>query len=84
MKLNIDPFNRGNPMTLKDAAVVSTLAATAIMILNVIASATVGQVRADPLAFCFELAKAWLVAWAGNFVTLSGLEIYISRTRKEE
>jgi len=79
VKLSINPFNRGNPMTLKDAAYVSTLVALATWILTFLANASAGQIRADPWAFCFDAVKTYLVSWAGTFITLSGLEQYVKR-----
>jgi len=84
MRLNINPFNRGNPMTLKDATVVASAGATVVMILDVMANASLGQVRADPLEFLFNLGKSWLTAWAGNFITLAGLEQLVKRTQEEK
>jgi len=74
MKLNINPFNQGNPMTFKDAAVVSTLSSVAITILNVVANATFQTVTGSPGEFTFNCVKTFLVSWAGNFITLAGLE----------
>uniref|UniRef100_A0A6H1ZXR6 Uncharacterized protein n=1 Tax=viral metagenome TaxID=1070528 RepID=A0A6H1ZXR6_9ZZZZ len=79
MKLNINPFSHSNPMTLKDAAVVSTIAAGTIWILNFLASATYAQIVADPPTWLFEAVKTYAVAWAGNFITLAGLEELIKR-----
>jgi len=70
-------------MTLKDAAVVATLTALAIWILNFLANASIGQLREDLTAFCFEAVKSYLVSWAGTFITLSGLEQFISKTAKK-
>jgi len=82
MKLNINPFNTGNPMSFKDAAVVSTLSSISITILNQVANATFQTVSASPVEFAFNCLKTFLVAWAGNFITLAGLEQLIKR--KEE
>lgn len=79
MDLRINPFNRNNPMSLKDAAVVSTIAAAAIWILNFLASATYAQIAADPATWIFEAVKTYAVAWAGNFITLAGLEQLVKR-----
>lgn len=83
MDLNINPFNSANPMTLKDAAVIATITAFVTWILSFLASATVGQIRADPAEFAFEALKMYAVAWAGNFMTLAGLEQVIKRREKE-
>lgn len=83
MKLRINPFNSSNPMGIKDAVIVSTIAAFAIWILNFLANVTIGQVRADPTAICFDAVKTYLVSWAGIFLTLSGLEQYVKRQEKK-
>jgi len=74
MRLNINPFNKGNPMTFRDAAIVSTLSSVAITILNVVANATYQTVTGQPGEFAFNCVKTFLVSWAGNFITLAGLE----------
>jgi len=84
MKLSINPFNDDNPMNLKDAAVVSTIVAFVTWILTFLASASAGQVRADPLEFAFEAIRTYAVSWAGTFISLAGLEQYVKRTQKEE
>jgi len=82
VKLNINPFNAGNPMTLKDAAVVATVVAFVTWVLTFLANASLGQVRADLADFVFEAVKTYLIAWAGSFISLAGLEQYIKRTEK--
>lgn len=77
MRININPFNRGNPMTLRDAAIVSSLGAIATMLLTVFANATYAIVIASPGEFVFNLVKSFLTAWAGMFVVLAGLEKYV-------
>jgi len=79
MKLNINPFNKSNPMTFKDAAAVATLTAIAVWILNFLANATIGEIRVDPAAFAFDCIKTYLTTWAGNFITLAGLEQLMKR-----
>jgi len=83
VKLNFNPFNAGNPMTFKEACIVSAISATAVMILNTVANATFGQVQAAPLEFLFNCGKTWLVAWAGNFITLTGLEQLVKKVKSE-
>lgn len=83
MKLKINPFNRGNPMTLKDAAVVASISALAIWILNFLANASIMQLREDLAAFCFDAVKSYLVNWAGTFITLSGLERLVSKQKEK-
>jgi hypothetical protein len=73
VKLKINPFNSSNPMSFRDAAIVSTISSLAVWILNFFANVSLGQVRADPAAFAFDCVKTYLAAWAGNFITLSGL-----------
>jgi len=82
MDLRINPFNAGNPMTFKDAAVVSAVVAFVTWILTFLANASIGQVRADPAAFCFEAIKTYAVTWAGSFISLSGLEQLVKRREK--
>jgi len=77
--LKINPFNQGNPMTLKDAAVVATLTALVIWILTFFANATIGAIRADPVAFCFDAIRTYAISWAGTFMTLAGLEQYMKQ-----
>ena len=84
MKLKINPFNTGNPMTLKDAATVATIMAFVTWILNFLASATVGEVRADVVAFVFEAIQFYAISWVGSFVTLAGLEQLIKRSEKSK
>ena len=79
MKLNINPFNQSNPMTLKDAAVVATIAAFTIWILQFFANAQWIIIVADPAAWTFEAVKNYLVAWAGIFISLAGLEQIVHR-----
>jgi len=81
MKLNINPFSEGNPMTLRDAAVVSTIVAFVTWILTFLANASVGQLRADPTEFVFDALKEYAIAWAGSFISLAGLEQVVKRTR---
>jgi len=84
MKLNINPFNMGNPMTMKDAAVVATVAALCIWILNFFAGAEWVIIVADPAAWIFVAVKTYIVSWAGTFVTLAGLEQLVSRGKEHE
>ena len=79
MKLKINPFNRGNPMTFKDAAIVSTLIALVLWILQFFANAQYVTVVSDPYAWVFEALKNYLVNWAGTFMTLAGLEQLVKR-----
>ena len=83
MKLNLNPFETSNPMGLKDAAAVATVAAFATWILTFLAAASLGEIRADPEAFIFEAVKDYLVAWAGTFIALTGLTELVKRSEKE-
>lgn len=83
MDLRINPFDKGNPMTLKDAAVVASVLALVIWILEFLASATWTVIVADPAAFLFECFKTYLVSWAGSFLGLAGLEQYMKRKEPE-
>jgi len=71
-------------MTLKDAAVVSTVVAFVTWILTFLASAYIGQIRADPAEFAFEAVKTYAVTWAGTFISLAGLEQYVKRQKESE
>ncbi|MBA7652696.1 hypothetical protein ES703_60535 [subsurface metagenome] len=83
MKLNINPFNDGNPMNMRDAATVATIIALVTWILNFFAAATIGEVRADVVGFVFEAIQSYVVAWAGAFISLAALEQIIKRTKKD-
>jgi len=74
MDLNINPFSLGNPMTLKDAAIVATVVAFVTWVLSFFANAQWIIITANPAAWCFEALKSYFVYWAGSFVTLAGLE----------
>jgi len=80
VELNINPFNRGNPMTLKDAVVVSTIAAFAVWILSFFANASYLVLAADPGAWVFDAVKSYAVSWAGIFISLSGLEQLVKKS----
>ena len=83
MKLNINPFDAGNPMSAKDAAVVAAIAAFVVWILTFLAEASYGVIAADPEAFLFEAVKTYAVAWAGNFIALTGLEAIVKKAAAE-
>lgn len=83
MKLKINPFDAGNPMTWRDAATVSAISAMAIWILTFLVNASIGEIRADAAEFFFEAVKAYLIAWAGNFITLAGLEQLVKKATTE-
>lgn len=71
-------------MNLKDAATVATVMAFVTWILTFLASATIGEVRADVVEFVFEAIKCFAISWAGSFSTLVGLEQLVKRTKKPE
>jgi len=83
VKLNLNPFETSNPMSFKDAAVVATVAAFTTWILTFMVAASLGEIRADPADFVFEAVKAYLVAWAGAFITLTGLTEIVKRREGE-
>ena len=83
MNLRINPFDAGNPMSMKDAATVAAIAAFVVWILSFLANASYGVVAADPEAFLFESVKIYAVAWAGNFITLAGLEAIVKKSAEE-
>ncbi len=72
--MNINPFNGNNPMSLKDAAIISSIAAFTVWILQFVGPLTIGAIRADPIQCLFEAARSYATGWAGIFLTLSGLE----------
>ena len=81
--MRINPFNRGNPMSLKDAMIISTMTATATYFLAFLVNVSFGQVVAEPWTFAFESFKIWMQAFWGNFIVLFGLEQYLKRRAKE-
>lgn len=83
MKLKINPFNNGNPMALKDAAIVATVVAFIIWVLQFFANAQYVTVVADPGAWAFEAIKNYVVNWAGTFAALAGLEQLVKRQKQE-
>jgi len=83
VKLNINPFNTNNPMTFKEAAIIATITAAVIWILTWFANITIGQIREDLAAVVLDAVKTYAVSWAGTFISLTGLEEYIKRTKKQ-
>jgi len=79
VKLNINPFNSENPMSLGDAAKVAAVTALVVWILSFLANASLGQIKADPAEFCFNAVVSYLVNFAGNFAGLAGLKYYTER-----
>jgi hypothetical protein len=83
MKLQINPFNSGNPMNIKDAATVATIIAFVTWALNFLANSSIGEVRADALGFIFEAVKCYIVSWAGAFISLAGLEQLVKKAKED-
>jgi len=83
VNLNINPFDSGNPMTFRDAAIVATITAAVIWILTWFANITIGQIRQDLAAVCLDAVKTYAVSWAGTFMTLAGLEQLVKRGEEE-
>lgn len=79
MRLKINPFNTGNPMTLKDAAVVALIVAFCIWVLSFFANASWVIIVEDPAAWGFEAIKEYIVAFVGTFIGLAGLEELVKR-----
>ena len=79
MKVNINPFNSENPMTLTDAVKVAAVTALVVWILDFLANASLGQIRADPVEFCYDAVVEYLVDFAGTLAALAGLKYYTNR-----
>jgi hypothetical protein len=71
-------------MSLRDAAIVSALAATATYCLTFFANLTLDQLMADPLLVVFDSLKTWLATFWGTLITLAGLEKYVHRKEKSK
>jgi len=84
MQLRINPFNRGNPMSLKDAAIVSGLAALATYFLSFLVNIGYAQVKADLAAFAFESIKCLGSSFFGTLMALLGLEQLIRRAEEKQ
>jgi len=83
MDLKINPFNKSNPMSLKDAGLVSAIGATTTYVLTFLANATLGQIRADVAAFVFDSVKVWLATFFGNLITLTGIKALVEKVSQE-
>ena len=83
MKLHINPFNTSNPINIKDAVIISTIAASSTYVLTFFANVSLGQITADPALFAFDSVKTWLVSFFGTMVTLAGLDQYVKRTEEK-
>lgn len=64
---------------MKDAAIVATIVAFVIWILQFFANAQYTVIVEDPGAWCFDAIKSYAVNWAGTFVSLAGLEQLLKR-----
>jgi len=82
--MNINPFSKGNPMTMGEAALIAAIAALIIWILGFFANAQWEVITADPEQWLFNAAKDYLVNWAGTFFTLAGLEQIVKQAQKTE
>jgi len=82
-KININPFNTSNPMSLKDAFIVSLIGAIVIWILQFFANAQWEIIIVDIGKWSFDAAKNFLVTWAGLFGTFAGLEQLIKKAKEE-
>lgn len=71
-------------MTWKDAATIATITAFTVWVLNFLSTAPYELIAADPQRFFFEAIRTYLVAWAGNFITLTGLEQYVKHKESGE
>lgn len=71
-------------MTLKDAVIVSVLAATATYCLTFLANLTLDQLMAEPLLVVFDSLKTWLATFWGTLITLAGLEKYVHHREEKE
>ena len=79
MKLRINPFNRGNPLGLKDAAVISIVMAVANYFIGFLAGYSYAAVRADVGSFVFESVKTLGGSFFASLITLAGLEKLVQR-----
>jgi len=82
VKININPFNEGNPMTMLDAAIVAAVVAFVVWTLGFFANSEYLVIAADPKQWIFNAVKDYLVNWAGTFVALAGLEQLIKRGKE--
>jgi len=82
VKININPFNTSNPMSLKDAATVAAIAALAVWILQFFANAQWDIIVCDPARWVFDAIKNYLVTFAGIFVSLAGLEQLVKKAKE--
>jgi len=77
--ININPFNKLNPMSIKDAAAIATVGAFITMALTNIANVTLGQVRADVIQVVFDMAKTYIITWASIFGTETGIATLVKK-----
>jgi hypothetical protein len=84
MKLNINPFDRANPMSLAHAAALATIVAFVTWILSFFANAQYIDIAQNCGAWAFVAVKTYLVSWAGTFMTLAGLEQLMQAAKQPE
>lgn len=82
--VNINPFNTGNPMDWKDAAITATIVAFVIWIMSFFANAEYILIAEAPSEWAFEAFKSYIVQWAGSFIGLAGLEEVVKRGQTKE
>ncbi len=82
--MNINPFNKGNPMTLKDAATVSAIIAAATFFLQFLVGWTYGQICTDVGEFVFQSLRWFGTSFFGSFMALTGLEVYMHRKGEDD
>ena len=79
MKWKINPFDRSNPMSLKEAAAVSLITATATYFLTFLVNLQAVDIMADVGTFAFNSFKTWMASFWGTLITLAGLEQWMKR-----
>jgi len=79
LKIKINPFDKGNPMTLGDAALLATVIAFVLWVTGFFANAQWEIIQIDVAQWCFDALKNYIVEWASVFFTLAGLEQLIQR-----
>lgn len=70
-------------MSLKEAAALSVLTATATYFLTFLVNLTIADVMADLGSFGFESFKTWMASFWGTIIVLSGLEQWMKRKGPE-
>ena len=83
MKLNLNPFDAGNPMSFKDAAVVALVIAAVTAALGFFDPWTYDMIVEEPGRFMFELFKDVIKTAAATFISLAGLSQLVEKARAE-